>query len=60
MACLNATRFNPDIKAFYERQLNHSKAKKAALGAAMRKLAHICFGVVKNQTDFVSQIPQHG
>jgi hypothetical protein len=30
----------------------------AALGAAMRKLAPICFGVIKNQTDFQPQTPQ--
>lgn len=60
MGALSASRYNPDVKAFYERLLANGKAKKAALGAAMRKLAHICFGVVKNQTNFVSQIPQQG
>jgi hypothetical protein len=28
----------------------------AALGAAMRKLVHICFGVIKNQTPYKPQI----
>jgi transposase len=58
MAALVATRYNPDVRAFYERLLARGKCKMAALGAAMRKLAHICFGVIKNQTDFQSQIPQ--
>jgi len=28
----------------------------AALGAAMRKLAQICFGVIKHQTPYQSQV----
>ncbi|MDO6420043.1 IS110 family transposase, partial [Amphritea sp. 2_MG-2023] len=31
------------------------KAKMSALGAAMRKLVQICFGVVKNQSEFQVQ-----
>jgi transposase len=47
-----ATRKNPDIKALYERLLAADKTKMCALGAAMRKLVHICYGVVKNQTPY--------
>ena len=47
---LVATSKNPDIKALYERLLAVDKTKMCALGAAMRKLVHICYGVVKNQT----------
>lgn len=42
-----ATKFNPHIKATYERLIGRGKSKMAAIGAAMRKLAHLCFGVVK-------------
>lgn len=42
-----ATRCNPHIKATYERLIARGKPKMAAIGAAMRKLAHLCFGVVK-------------
>ena len=52
MAAIVATRYNPSVKALYERMLAKSKAKKAALGAAMRKLVHLCFGVVKNKTPY--------
>ena len=52
MAAIVATRHNPTVKALYERMLAKSKAKKAALGAAMRKLVHLCFGVVKNKTPY--------
>ena len=38
MATLVATRFNPTIKAFYQRLLAKGKLKKVALTAAMRKL----------------------
>ena len=41
MATLVATRFNPTIKAFYDRLLARGKAKKVALIAAMRKLLTI-------------------
>ena len=42
-----ATKCNPHIKAMYERLIGRGKPKMAAIGAAMRKLAHLCFGVVK-------------
>lgn len=47
MPAIVATRLNPHIKALYERLLGAGKSKMAAIGAAMRKLAHLCFGVVK-------------
>ena len=50
-----ATRKNPDIKDLYERLLAADKSKMCALGAAMRKLVHICYGVVKNQTPYQAQ-----
>ena len=56
MAALVAIRHNPDVCAFYERLLAKGKSKMAALGAAMRKLAQICFGVIKTQTTYQSQV----
>jgi len=58
MAAMVAVRHNPDVRAFYERLTARGKCKMAALGAAMRKLAHICFGVIKNQTYFQPQTLQ--
>lgn len=43
-----AIRCNPHVKALYERMLDRGKSKMAGIGAAMRKLAHLCFGVVKS------------
>ena len=51
-----ALRCNADAKALYERLLNAGKAKKSAIGAVMRKLVHIAFGVLKHQQAYVSQI----
>lgn len=39
---------NPHVKALYTRLLERGKSKMSAIGAAMRKLAHLCFGVVKS------------
>jgi transposase len=46
MPAVVAGRVNPHIKALKERLLAKGKSKMAAIGAAMRKLAHLCFGVV--------------
>jgi len=52
MAAVVATRRNPHVKALYERLLARGKSKMSALGAAMRKLVHLCFGVIKNQQPY--------
>ena len=52
MAAVVATKYNPHIKALYERLLAKGKCKMLAIGAAMRKLVHLCFGVWKNQTPY--------
>lgn len=52
MASVVATTCNPHVKALYERLLARGKSKMAALGAAMRKLVHLCFGVLKNRTPY--------
>jgi len=56
MAAVVATKYNPDIKAQYERLLNRGKSKMLAIGAAMRKLVQICFGVLKHQSPYQPQI----
>ena len=54
MAAVVATRCNPHVKALYERLLARGKSKMSALGAAMRKLVHLCFGVLKTQQPYQS------
>lgn len=56
MAAVVATRYNPDIKAQYERLTGKGKSKMSALGAAMRKLVQICFGVLKHQQPYQPQM----
>jgi transposase len=56
MAAVVASRHNPDIRAHYKRLLAQGKSKMSALGAAMRKLVHICFGVLKNRQPYRPRI----
>jgi len=53
MTAIVAPAHNPHVKAVYERMLARSKSKMSALGAAMRKLVHLCFGVIKTQRPYV-------
>lgn len=55
MAAVVAIQHNEIIRAQYRRLVRNGKTKIAALVAAMRKLVHICFGVLKHQTPF--QVP---
>lgn len=55
MAAVVAIRYNPVIKAQYRRLLARGKAKKAALGAAMRKIVHMCYGILKHQVPYQPQ-----
>lgn len=48
MPAVVARRCNPHIKALNDRLIAKGKSKMAAIGAAMRKLAHLCFGVVNS------------
>lgn len=49
MATLAATRFNPVIRAFYQRLCEAGKPKKVALTACMRKLLVILNAMMKHQ-----------
>tara|TARA_R110002072_G_C7861868_1_gene526531 strand:- start:40 stop:1023 length:984 start_codon:yes stop_codon:yes gene_type:complete len=55
LAAVVATRHNPDIRAQYERLLKAGKRKMQAIGAAMRKLVQICYGVLKHQSKYQPQ-----
>jgi len=52
MAAIVGTRHNPHIKALYQRLQERGKTKMSALGAAMRKLVHLCFGVLKTRQPY--------
>lgn len=55
MSAIVASQHNPTVKAQRERLMRNGKTKMQALGAAMRKIVHICFGVIKNQTEYSPQ-----
>lgn len=59
MAAIVTTELNQDIKAQHQRRLARGKAKMATLGAAMRKLVHICFGVLKSRVDYCFPVAHH-
>ena len=56
MATLVAVRFNPLIKAFYQRLVSRGKLKKVALTACMHKLLIILNAMMKNSRAWKSQI----
>lgn len=50
MGALIASRYNPAIKAFYERLVASGKPKKVALVACMRKLLTILNAMMRDRT----------
>lgn len=50
MSTLSATRYNPVIRAFYQRLTNAGKAHKVAMTACMRKMSIILNTMIKNNT----------
>lgn len=52
MAAIVGTQHNRHIKALYRRLQERGKTKMSALGAAMRKLVHLCFGVLKTRQPY--------
>jgi transposase len=52
MPAVVSMRHNPLLKAFCERLLDRGKAKMQAIGAIMRKLVHLAFGILKSQKPF--------
>jgi transposase len=59
MGTLVATRFHPQIKAFYQRLLAAGKIKKVALTACMRKLLTILNAMLKHRTSWHAQEVQN-
>lgn len=56
MPAIVAWRWNPVVQELCERLVAKGKAKMVAVGAAMRKLLHLAFGVLKNKRPFDPQI----
>ena len=56
---MSALRHNPVLIAMSERLSLAGKSKMAILGAAMRRLVHLAFGVLKSGKPFDPKIPLH-
>lgn len=52
MSAIVASRHNPQLRKVYEGLVNRGKSKMSALGALMRRLVHIAFGMLKHQTHY--------
>lgn len=55
LPALTAIRLGPLLKGFLERLVEAGKSKMAAVGACMRKLLMIAYGILKNRTPFDPQ-----
>lgn len=60
MPGLVAVRYNPVIAAMAERLRDRGLAPKAIVGASMRRLAHMIYGVIKSGQPFNARIPLAG
>ncbi len=59
MPALVAIRYNPALKAVYERLVSKGKPKKVAIIAVMRKLLILAYAVLKSNKPFdVNYQPQ--
>lgn len=52
LPAMSAKRWNPHVRALAQRLEAKGKSPKAIVVAAMRKLAHLCFGVLKSRTPY--------
>ena len=52
MPSIVALQYNPHIKALYQQIREKGKPKMLIVSAAMRKLVHLCYGVLKHQTAY--------
>ena len=57
MACLSAIRFNPIIRAMFERLTKKGKLFKVAITACMRKLLTIMNAMIRDHVDWRSPVP---
>ena len=58
MPALTALRYNPMIKGLAKRLEEKGKCKMVIVGAAMRKLLHLVYGVLKSGEGFDPQFAQ--
>ena len=52
LAAESARKFDPNLKAFYEKKRAEGKAHRVAVTAVARKLVHIIFAVMRDQVPY--------
>ena len=60
MPAISAKRHNPIVRAFCQRLLDGGKPSMQVVGAAMRKLLHLVFGILKSNQPFNPRILEIG
>ena len=55
MPALVATQHDPNIRAFYQKLVDHGRTKMQAIVAVMRKLLHALHGMLRTDSDFVEK-----
>ena len=60
MAAIVAKTHNPHIRDLAQRMAQRGKCNMSIIGAAMRKLVHLCFGVLKNQLPYQPNYSSNG
>ncbi|MDN5936641.1 MAG: IS110 family transposase [Nitrosospira sp.] len=54
MPAVSAISHDPAMRAFHDKLIRRGKTPKQAITAVMRKLVHVCYGVVKNDQPYRS------
>lgn len=57
LACQSAVRTDPYFKAIYERQLQHGKPKRKALGAVMNRFIHVLYAIWRDNRAYSPLTP---
>ena len=57
-ATLTAARYNPSLRAFYQRLRAAGKPTKVARGATARKLLHLAWAMVKKREPYRAPTPE--
>jgi len=52
MPAVSAITHDPAMRDFYQQMVAKGKPRKVAITAVMRKLVHVCYGVIKHQTPY--------
>lgn len=55
MAAVNAARYDPVLKAYYQKKRSEGKHHLTAIGAVARKLTYVIFAIMRNKRDYVVQ-----